>query len=1139
MTRRIAGSIHSQGFGALWMLGVIAVGALLVTAGVTAPDPPAGSASAPAVGAGRLVTVGSPLFLPAAAHVGGAANTDWRTDLEVYNSGTTPAQFEVALLPRDGNNSSPAAVPFSLLSGRSIRYNDILFSVFGFTGSAALRIEASAGEVTVTSRTFNQTDAGTYGQFIGGTPLSRAISYGQEGRIIQLSQSQSNDTGYRANVGFLNCTSETIYVQADMYLWDGVFLGTRNFELGPYSFIQRERIFRAVTQNEVSDGYVVVRTLTPTGKFFAYASVVDNRTGDPIYIPAIVLGELVPPTPTPSPTLAQTSTHTRTPTPTQSATSSATATVPATSTPTATWTQPPPNTPTQTPTLTPTQPSGQVNLVPYQRIGWDGPMVVSGVPGTNTSGGLVGGQPTYMDLAFLNEGPGDAFFPAGTARVEVLYDSQHMGWYLTEPDPRSLPAGWHLFWEDVQIGSIPAGQHSLTMVVDPDNVVAETNETDNEYTFVGTWSAADGVEPTGPPTIRYRSHGPLASDGTRMGSGDRSPAELEWKRTIFQRLSRGPAAPDVSLLVQGEPVYVPAAAHVAGAAGTNWRTDVELHNPGTTQGQYEIALLRRDQANTSPQTVVYTVAPGRCLRLNDVMFTSFGVEGGAALRITPVSGELMVTSRTYNLTDDGTYGQFIGGSPQSTAIGFGDVAVLIQLSQHQQNDSGYRTNLGFTSATGSTIDVRADLYHSDGSLIGTRYFSLAAFTHKQVDRIFRVLTNDEVADGYIVLSTSTPGGRFFAYASVVDNATGDPVYIPATVLGEVGPPPTPTPTPTTTSPPGTPTATPTPTPTVGIPLPFDPLDAMQQIFIWLGTVPGQGGNIDLEGVVAQAQTEGFQSLLNAAADHYPDVVTAGTNSIQMDFGAGWMSPDGYWVTGSAQVQFSNVNVNAPNASLDWSGTTNGIQVDGIGFTIETASGETRMSTDSEGHVQGNMSFSGSGSTPKRGLASLAANVDVDTLVCRFYPVGGEIVYEDDGGVHRFTFDPDCDGEFIYVGPGGTGDLAFRLRWDGPQDLDLYVRDPFGEVIYYGNPVSASGGQLDVDANAGCSGPAEHPTENIYWEEGTAPSGTYDFWAQRWSDCGATPTPDLRLLVIVDGVIVRDIPLVMPSGGVTEAFYHTQ
>jgi hypothetical protein len=36
----------------------------------------------------------------------------------------------------------------------------------------------------------------------------------------------------------------------------------------------------------VETGLALVRTTTPSGRFFAYASVIDNRTHDPQYVPA-------------------------------------------------------------------------------------------------------------------------------------------------------------------------------------------------------------------------------------------------------------------------------------------------------------------------------------------------------------------------------------------------------------------------------------------------------------------------------------------------------------------------------------------------------------------------------------------------------------------------------------------------------------------------------------------------------------------------------------------------------------------------------------------------------------------------------------------------------------------------------------
>src|SRR4051812_46644027 len=49
---------------------------------------------------------------------------------------------------------------------------------------------------------------------------------------------------------------------------------------------------------------------------------------------------------------------------------------------------------------------------------------------------------------------------------------------------------------------------------------------------------------------------------------------------------------------------------------------------------------------------------------------------------------------------------------------------------------------------------------------------------------------------------------------------------------------------------------------------------------------------------------------------------------------------------------------------------------------------------------------------------------------------------------------------------GTGDVAFRLTWDGLSDLDLIVQDPSCDCISYVFPRSLSGGILDVDCNGG-------------------------------------------------------------------------
>ena len=88
---------------------------------------------------------------------------------------------------------------------------------------------------------------------------------------------------------------------------------------------------------------------------------------------------------------------------------------------------------------------------------------------------------------------------------------------------------------------------------------------------------------------------------------------------------------------------------------------------------------------------------------------------------------------------------------------------------------------------------------------------------------------------------------------------------------------------------------------------------------------------------------------------------------------------------------------------------------------------------------------------------------------------------DDAGCH---FDSDCGSDQACVEGVcvGSGELRFSLVWDNPGDVDLHVRTPLGNEIYFGT-LSADGGELDHDDTVG-TGP-----ENIFWG-GAPPAGTY-------------------------------------------------
>jgi uncharacterized protein YfaP (DUF2135 family) len=99
---------------------------------------------------------------------------------------------------------------------------------------------------------------------------------------------------------------------------------------------------------------------------------------------------------------------------------------------------------------------------------------------------------------------------------------------------------------------------------------------------------------------------------------------------------------------------------------------------------------------------------------------------------------------------------------------------------------------------------------------------------------------------------------------------------------------------------------------------------------------------------------------------------------------------------------------------------------------------------------------------------------------------------------------------------GTGDVQVTLQWDNTADLDLHLVDPNGEEICYLHERSASGGELDVDANAGCGGSLSSPVENIFWPYGEAPHGRYRVFVEYFDECNNEGPTAWRVRTKVDG-----------------------
>lgn len=223
--------------------------------------------------------------------------------------------------------------------------------------------------------------------------------------------------------------------------------------------------------------------------------------------------------------------------------------------------------------------------------------------------------------------------------------------------------------------------------------------------------------------------------------------------------------------------YIPAAARAEGGAGTYWVTDVAITNLTDSSAVVNVAYLEKDSINTTPANISFAIDSGEQQLLADVFDSLFGLaSGNGGLRITASAQDVKATSRTYNAAGlAGTYGQFIPAIEMNDALAPGVVGALLQL----QENSSFRTNIGLLNRTSIETDVEIKFYRANGTQSGTRILTLRPYEMKQ----FNVRTYaGQFASGYALISIQTENGRIFCYGSVVDNESGDPIYIPTQSL---------------------------------------------------------------------------------------------------------------------------------------------------------------------------------------------------------------------------------------------------------------------------------------------------------------------------------------------------------------------
>jgi hypothetical protein len=210
------------------------------------------------------------------------------------------------------------------------------------------------------------------------------------------------------------------------------------------------------------------------------------------------------------------------------------------------------------------------------------------------------------------------------------------------------------------------------------------------------------------------------------------------------------------------------AAHLNGAEGSVWRTDLVAKNRSAETANVELYLHTESDDLSLPGTVD-PLAQGV---FEDVV-TLFGVNDKGTLEICS-DQPLEVVSRIYNVSEDGTFGQYIDGF-NGGGLMEGDTARLIGLRQMQGE---FRTNISVTNTGTEDAEVEITLYGTDGSELDS--YTLAVGVGMLVQDLQPFASRAEAPNagwGFATVEV-TSGGGVLASASVIDSRTNDATTIP-------------------------------------------------------------------------------------------------------------------------------------------------------------------------------------------------------------------------------------------------------------------------------------------------------------------------------------------------------------------------
>jgi hypothetical protein len=269
-----------------------------------------------------------------------------------------------------------------------------------------------------------------------------------------------------------------------------------------------------------------------------------------------------------------------------------------------------------------------------------------------------------------------------------------------------------------------------------------------------------------------------------------------------------PVTPTGSSSPPPDSLIFPVVGHAAGANDSLFESDIRVTNLTAQTMKYLVKFTPSGVDGTqSGSSSNIQIEPNQTLALDDIVASLFGTgttsSATGMLEVRPLTtstsstGSLFsavtsglkqlntaASSRTYNFTPTGTFGQYIPAVRFDEFVGkaLSGSSPILSLQQVAQS-SAYRANFGFAEASGQPADLLVRVYDTASTLLASIPVSLQAGEHKQINGMLAANGINDLTNGRVEVEVVNGNGKVTAYVSEVDNRTNDPLLVSAVVKG--------------------------------------------------------------------------------------------------------------------------------------------------------------------------------------------------------------------------------------------------------------------------------------------------------------------------------------------------------------------